>query len=353
MRSPPRRGKAQSVLQTWSDLLAETTRRELIERVNQGELVRIASGMYVDGLDLSGRPEQIHFVKVRAHAQRCAHVVSHVSAAVLHGLPVPAADLTEVHFSRPGSSGNDLVGDRRLHAGCPAEEWLTEVDGIRVTNIARTLIDLARTEPHLASVAASDAALHRGLTDPAELVKAFESELRWVGSPFARKALKDADGRAESPGETWARLALRGLQPGQELQFDVYDEAGRFVARADGGYPDRGLIWEYDGQGKYEELRDPGITREEVVARQQRREQRLLRLGWNVVRANHEDLSAKDGFRHRVAQELWPTSSADWRPPRGSYEVMAPLRVDIRDPIQWGAAMRAEIAERWNRRKHG
>jgi len=32
---------------------------------------------------------------------------------------------------------------------------------------------------------------------------------------------------------------------------------------------------------------------------------------------------------------------------------MAPLRVDIRDPIQWGAAMRAEIAERWNRRKHG
>ena len=51
------------MLQTWSDLLAETTRRELIERVHQGELVRIASGMYVDGLDLSGRPEQIHFVK--------------------------------------------------------------------------------------------------------------------------------------------------------------------------------------------------------------------------------------------------------------------------------------------------
>ena len=105
MRSPPRRGKAQSVLQTWSDLLAETTRRELIERVNQGELVRIASGMYVDGLDLSGRPEQIHLVKVRAHAQRCAHVVSHVSAAVLHGLPVPAADLTEVHSRVRAAAG--------------------------------------------------------------------------------------------------------------------------------------------------------------------------------------------------------------------------------------------------------
>lgn len=341
------------MLHTRGDLLAEDTRRGLMTRVHQGELVRIASGMYAEELDFSGRPEQVHALRVRGHAQRCAHVVTHVSAAVLHGLPVPAADLTEVHFSRPGRSGNDLVGDRRLHAGCPDAEWFTVVDGIRVTNVARTLIDLARTQPHLASVAAIDTALHRGLTDPAELVKAFESELRWVGSPFARKALKAADGRAESPGETWARLALQGLQFGHELQFDVYDETGRFVARADGGCPARGLIWEYDGQGKYEELRDPGMTRAEVLARQQRREHRLIRLGWKVVRADHEDLSDKDGFRHRFAQELWSTSAPDWEPPRGGYELMEPVVVDIRDPIQWGPAMREEMTERWRNRFSG
>ena len=338
------------MLHTRTDLLTQDTAHALENRVRHGELVRVAAGLYVDGLDLSGRPEATHALRVRAHARRCEHVVSHVSAAVLHGLPVPAADLAEVHFSRPGSSGNDLVGDRRLHAGCPSDEWLTQIDNIRVTSAARTLIDVARTQPLLAAVAAIDAALQRGIVDPATLVKAFEAEHRWPGSSHARRALKAADGRAESPTETWARLAVADLDKGHELQFEVYDDDGRFVGRADGGFPELGVIWEYDGQGKYEELRDPSVTKEQVVAAQLFREQRMTRLGWTVVRAATADLSDKDRFRHDVARAVWAASAPGWLPPRGTVKLRRPVRVDLRDPIQWDAVMREEIAERWNRR---
>jgi len=338
------------VLYTRTDLLTQETTYTLEGRVRRGELVRVASGLYVDGLDLSGRPEATHALRVRAHARRCEHVASHVSAAVLHGLPVPAADLAEVHFSRPGSSGNDLVGDRRLHAGCPTDEWLTEIDNIRVTSVARTLIDVARTQPLLAAVAAIDAALQRGMVDPAALVKAFEAEHRWPGSSHARRALKAADGRAESPTETWSRLAVADLDKGHELQFEVFDDAGRFVGRADGGFPKLGVIWEYDGQGKYEELRDPSVTREQVVEAQLVRERRMTRLGWTVVRAATPDLSDKDRFRHDVARVVGAAGAPGWLPPRGTVKLKKPVCVDLRDPIRWDAAMREEMYEHWKRR---
>ena len=344
-------GQGRLMLYMRTGLLIVDTEQGLRQKVGRGELVRVASGIYADGLDLSGRGEEVHELRVRAHAHRCAHVVSHVSAAVLHGLPVPGADLSEVHFSRRGHGGNDLVGDRRLHASCPPEEWVTEAECIRITNVARTLIDVGRTQPHLAAVAAIDAALHRGLTDPADLVAAFEAELRWTGSPFARKALQHADGRSESPGETWARLALEGLHTGHELQFDVYDEAGQFVARGDGGFPEFGLVWEYDGQGKYEELRRAGVTKEQVLAKQARRQGRLVDLGWKVVRADRDDLPGSERFRGAVASALWAASDPGSTRPRGSYTLKAPLTVDIRDPIQWGAAMREEIADRWRARR--
>jgi hypothetical protein len=342
---------SQSVLHTRNDLRAVDTAHALAQRVRRGELVRVAAGLYADGLDLTGYPEESHALRVRAHAQRCEHVVPHVSAVVLHGLPVPAADLSEVHFSRPGSSGNDLVGDRRLHAGCPGDEWLSDVDGIRTTNLARSLVDLARTQPMLAAVAAIDAALYRGETDPAELVRAFEAEHRWRGSTFARNALKAADGRAESPTETWARLAVAELAPGHELQFEVYDEHGTFVGRADGGFPLLGVIWEYDGQGKYEELRPPGVTKEQVLAAQMLRQGAMARLGWCVVRGASDVLADKEGFRREVGSAVDLSRRPGWRPPRGSFVCPPPVRVEVRDPIQWAAAQREERYERWQRRK--
>ena len=114
---------------------------------------------------------------------------------------------------------------------------------------------------------------------------------RHRGSPRARLVAELADGRAESPTETAVRLAGRERPlPAMELQFEVYDEWGRFVGRADGGFPELGIIWEYDGQGKYGELLPPGRTAADALLAQKRREARLVALGWTVLRVDHTDL---------------------------------------------------------------
>jgi hypothetical protein len=146
-------------------------------------------------------------------------------------------------------------------------------------------------------------------------------------------------------------MALEGLHPGQELQFDVYDEAGWFIGRADGGIPEVGIIWEYDGQGKYEELRPAGVTKEQVLATQAVRQGRLVRLGWKVIRVDRHDLSDKEGFRGAVASAVLEVADSGWVPPHGTYTLRPPVTVSLRDPIQWGAAMREEIAERWRARR--
>ena len=126
--------------------------------------------------------------------------------------------------------------------------------------MARTVVDLARSQPVKTAVAAMDNALYRRLCSPEDIRHAMTSVYRHRGAPRARLATELADGRAESP-ETTVRLAARHSSlPLMELQFDVYDEAGRLVGRADGGYPELGVMWEYDGRGKYGELLPPGRT---------------------------------------------------------------------------------------------
>ena len=131
----------------------------------------------------------------------------------------------------------------------------------------------------------------------------------------------------------------------------MHDPSGEFVARADGGWPSLGLIWEYDGQGKYEELRPPGMTREDVLAKQARRQSKLERLSWTVIRGGGEDLPHRDAFRARVAEAMWAVGKAGWTPPRGRIELMAPLTVDVREPVTWAAVMREEMYERWLARR--
>jgi len=62
--------------------------------------------------------------------------------------------------------------------------------------------------PAPVAVSAADAALHLGLCTYEEIAAALAGIKRHRGAPRARQALALADGRAESPGESWPRLAL-------------------------------------------------------------------------------------------------------------------------------------------------
>lgn len=293
-----------------------------------GGLVRVASGRYAPSAELEGWPEVAYRVRVLAAAERSDAVVSHASAAALYRLPLGGADLSTVHLVRPGRGGFRCAGDRTRHAGMIAPEWLTTVDGVRVTTIARTVVDVARSQPLKVAVAAMDNALFRGLCVPEDIRRAMTSIRRHRGAPRARAACALVDGRAESPTETTVRLAAQGSSlPVMELQFDVYDEAGRFVGRPDGGFPERGVAWEYDGRGKYGDLLAPGRTPADAFLAEKRRERLLVELGWTVVRIDQEDLVDLPHVLNRLSRAVVAASRPGWNAPRGTVVLRPPVTI--------------------------
>lgn len=303
-------------------IAAGTTDDELRGQLRAGARTRLARGVYIDSVDLDTWDEERYRLRVRATALRSDFAMTHVSAASLYGLPLPAADLSEVHMMQIRYGGNRHRATRHVHSGFLPPESLSLADGIRATTVARTLADVAKTQPRLTAVAAADAALHQGLCTSDDIAEALRGVRRHRGAPRARQALALADGRSESPGETWTRLALNdGNLPPTDLQIDVYDETGRLVGTADGGYPEFGILWEYDGEAKYHRLLRPGQSALDAILKEKARESEFIELGYTMIRVVNDDRRRPAELRARFQRAIEATLRPGWLPPRGTWVV--------------------------------
>ena len=143
-----------------SDLLDRgSSAFEVQQQIRRGELVRLCRGVYTPREEVPSEEEKRHRLWVLGHARRSDYAVSHVSAAVLHGLPVGGADLREVHVTRIGRGGQRHVAGRCVHSSPLDPTWCTVIDGVLVTTVARTLADLLKVESLEVAVSAADAAL--------------------------------------------------------------------------------------------------------------------------------------------------------------------------------------------------
>jgi hypothetical protein len=112
----------------------------------------------------------------------------------------------------------------------------------------------------------------------------------------ARELVELADGRAESPPESWVRLILHDAGvPAPVLQHEVRVGA-RVVARLDMAWPEVKLYLEYDGREAH--------STDAAFLRDRRRQNDLLALGWVCLRFTAEDLRAPYLLARRVAAEL-------------------------------------------------
>ena len=222
-------------------------------------------------------------------------VISHGSAAVLHDLPVFPEAVRTVHLTRDRHGGGVRRSVVHVHGSPLAVEDVTVVDGLSVTSLARTVADLARTLPYPQAVAIGDRALAIGL-DPTDLAIAVEMGLKRAGAAQARRVAHFIDGRSDSVGESFSRVGFaEDNLPPPLPQFEVYDDTGEFVARADFGWPEMRTLGEFDGREKYLRFRRPDEGLEEFLLREKAREDALRDLGWQVVRWMWAEL-----FRRRV-----------------------------------------------------
>jgi hypothetical protein len=221
-------------------------------------------------------------------------VVSHVSAAIFHGLDVWNADLGRVHITRNRARGGGRGSAvRAVHTSPYTDEEVVDFDGVRVTGLARTVADCARTLPFETAVCIADlAARTRGLTAE-DVVAALDSCPNHPGNRMARRVAEFMDGRSESVGESRARVLLHHLGYTPQLQVTITDSRG-VVGRVDFDLPDIATVLEFDGKVKYGRYVPEGKSAADVLWEEKRREDRIRATGRQVVRIAWSDLDRPD-----------------------------------------------------------
>jgi hypothetical protein len=278
---------------TTADLLARGVgESEVRMAVRAGTWVRLRTGVFVTARDLveveaTGRRPGLDALAVTTSLARPSAVLSGSTAAWVWGLPRPRQALAGVQLTDPHRWRRGR-GWLMTQAALPDGE-ITVRGAYRVTTAARTVVDVARTWPEVAAVAAIDAALLRGLASRQELAAVLAGQSRVAGIPRSVRAVELSDGRAESWLETYGRLVFAALGlppfvPQVELWVD-----GKLLKVVDGWYPEAALAIEFDGRVKYRRPRY-GRTPEDELWLEKRTEDTLRSLGVRFVRVAAEDL---------------------------------------------------------------
>jgi hypothetical protein len=268
------------------------TKWQLHQLLQAGVLRRVLTDVYVP----ADEPEAL---ELRAHAAALVltpyAVMVDRTAAWLWGIDtlnprevgsVPALEVFVVRGCTRVRRTDVRGGERDLRSSD-----IVEIGGVQVTTPLRTALDLACRLPRYQALATLDAFARAHALAPRqmshELVRRYRGRR---GVVQARELVQLVDPRAESTGESFARLAIHdeGL-PAPEPQFVVF--AGQVaVWRLDLAYARLKICVEYDGVEFH--------TSDEQRAHDRRRRKWLRDRGWWVI------VVTKDSFSG-PAREEW------------------------------------------------
>ncbi|UFU03814.1 DUF559 domain-containing protein [Ruania suaedae] len=208
-------------------------------------------------------------------------LVSHHTAATLHGLPAPwpRGDRLDMAVIAPARAPR---GSRiRGHRLDPRLTRVRVARGARVASALSVWLQLAGTQSMWDLVVVGDALLRRKrpLATAAALTEAVEAHHGRRGHRTLTRAARLVRAGTDSPRETRLRLSLlaAGL-PEPEVNKELFDDRGRFLARADLVYRAERVIVEYDG--------DHHRTDRRQYERDIDRLNALAEAGWLVIRVN-------------------------------------------------------------------
>lgn len=231
--------------------------RKLWKARERGTIHQLHRGIYVDQSlwsSLDKRDQDRLSITTMAEARDL--IVVGRAAALIHGLSLPLStekipiELGRESFNKSGTKG---VIYRRMGSNLPSH--IQSRNGrhanYRISDITRTLIDIARWYPLSEAVAMMDHALAHKLTSANRLAEYLNDLLGYTGIAGARTAVKLATPWSESPRESHVKVALyeAGL-PAPYQQVEILDDTSWPIARLDFFYDSICLALEYDGRGK-------------------------------------------------------------------------------------------------------
>jgi very-short-patch-repair endonuclease len=260
----------QDNLITWEQLVRiGVGRRSVARRVESGRWQRVHKAVY-----LIGPAPPTLSAKARAAAFTCGEgaAVSHRTAAVVWRL-LPVAPEPELHVIVAGRNPGVKPG---IHIHRVAELPPNEVarrDGIPLTTPARTICDLAATEP-LRDVesALAEARIHRLATDR-QINAVIQRAPTRAGALIVRRLLDAEDDTGYTRSK--AERILRDVIHAADLDRPLFNEPvlGYVV---DALWPKQRLIVEVDGYTYH--------SHRAAFERDRRRDQQLVAAGYRVIR---------------------------------------------------------------------
>ena len=299
----------------------EVTRAQLRSGTRRGDWLTPHSGVLI-----SAAAPATWMQRCMVATQRSGGLISHRAAARLHGLDGfhGAESGTRGGAGRGGRGGRGgdgeaglveltvpdsrfrATGEFLIHRTCVLDpEDCTVTSGIAVTSIARTLVDLGAVVSDDRVEQALDDAIRRGYS------------LRWItetlnrvdrpgpsGCASLRRVLARPDRQGPIPDSTFERsmerMAVAGGMPQPERQFRVYDGLGfahgglgTLVAQLDAAWPAAKL-----GVEAHSARWHDGNRRGRA---DQRRDNRLAGLGWELLYLSWWDLQHPETFQSDLA----------------------------------------------------
>lgn len=284
----------QAGVATSSQVLSYLTRHAFDKAVNSGVLERIWQGIYC-----RGQPDDV--LRLRGLDLSCGRQVAVClgTAAAVYGFDTE--EPPDLHVLNPSGgqlrSADGLVVHRR--DGAP----IVIVDGRPATSPAWTAVEVARSLRRPRALATLDAALRSETCTRPELWRAAVAQAGRRGIVAVRDLIPLADGLAESPMESEARLAMiDGGLPMPQLQYEVVDGNGE-RRRLDFAWPQHRVAVEYDGLDWHSEP--------DAMRRDRRRSAALADVGWIVISIVFDDVRYRAWeFVARIDAQLRHTRAA-------------------------------------------
>lgn len=283
--------------------------RTIAALVRAGEWHRIRRGAYVEA-SLWKRLDAVGHHRLTARAVLLtAHpsaVLSHISSALEYDAPCWGVDLSEIHLTRAdGMPGRREAGVVH-HRGVLPHSEVHLLHGLPVTVARRSAVEVSTMASVESSLVTVNWLLNQGVVTPEQLRRQVLTCRQWPGSLRCDLVARLADPRCAWPGEArLSHLLWREHLPRPHPQLEIRDEDGSLIAVLDFAWPELGVFLEFDGRIKYERLRRPGESLEEVIHREKRREEQVcLRMGWVCLRVTWEDLSRPTVTARRIRAVL-------------------------------------------------